>query len=193
LAVAASLAGERLATADLDPQATLTLWSRRRPKDIAITHYRVDWADVDGLLDDAELAAYTTVLIDTPPSVESQAAAFARLIVAADTILVPCRPTFDDAESALPFLRHLKRLDKRPIVVMTFVKPRVNINAVKGYLLEAAEICPVEVADRTDYARTGIKGLGVMDIPNHPGYAEISAIWCYVQSLAVKDVSHVTT
>jgi chromosome partitioning protein len=181
LAVAATATGVRVATADLDPQATLTAWSRRRPPDKAIPHYRVAWADADALLDDEELGLHELVLIDTPPSIEAQPAAFQKLLDATDFVLVPCRPTFDDAESVAPFLKHLRDTGKRAAVVLTFIKPRVNINAVKTYLLEAAEICPVEIGDRTDYARAGAKGLALMDIPNSPGGEEIHGVWMYVK------------
>jgi len=183
LAVAASLDKVDIATADLDPQATLTIWNRRRPKELAIPHYKVEWADADALLDDDELQGHQVVLIDTPPSIEAQPAAFVKLLAAADLVLVPCRPTFDDAESAAPFLRHLRSQAKRAVVVLTFVKPRVNINTVKSYLLEVAEICPVDIADRTDYARAGAKGLGLMDIPRHPGSEEVRGVWLYVKSV----------
>jgi chromosome partitioning protein len=181
LAVAAAATGVRVATADLDPQATLTAWSRRRPPDKAIPHYRVAWAEADALLDDDELRAHELVLIDTPPSIEAQPAAFRKLLDAADLVLVPCRPTFDDAESVAPFLKHLRDTRKRAVVVLTFIKPRVNINAVKTFLLEVAEICPVDIGDRTDYARAGAKGLALMDIPNSPGGEEIHGVWMFVK------------
>ena len=169
-------------TADLDPQATLTAWSRRRPQtEHPIPHYKVDWADADALLDDAEMPGVDLLLIDTPPSIETQPAAFAGLIAAADVVLVPCRPTFDDAESAAPFLKHLRDEGKTAAVVLTFVKPRVNVSAVKGYLLEYGDICPVEIADRTDYARAGAKGLGLPDIPKHVGADEVRGVWTYVK------------
>jgi chromosome partitioning protein len=183
LSVAASLEDIKVATADLDPQATLTAWARRRPKPLAIPHYRVTWADADALLDNRELGAHEAILIDTPPSIEAQPMAFGKLLAAADLVLVPCRPTFDDAESAAPFLKHLRSQGIRAAVALTFVKPRVNINAVKTYLLEAAEICPVEIADRTDYARAGAKGLGLMDIPKHPGVEEVRGVWVFVKSI----------
>jgi chromosome partitioning protein len=181
LAVAASYAGVHVATADLDPQATLTAWSRRRPPDKAIPHYRVGWGDADALLDDEELHVHELVLIDTPPSIEAQPAAFKKLLTAADLVLVPCRPTFDDAESVTPFLKHLRDTGKRSVVVLTFIKPRVNVNAVKTYLLEVAEICPIEVGDRTDYARAGAKGLALIDIPNSSGGEEMHAIWMFIK------------
>jgi len=183
LAVAALLDGVKIATADLDPQATLTIWSRRRPKELTIPHYKVAWADADALLDDDELQGHEAILIDTPPSIEAQPAEFGKLLAAADLVIVPCRPTFDDAESAAPFLRHLSSQAKRAAVVLTFVKPRVNINTVKSYLLQTAEICPIEIADRTDYARAGAKGLGLMDIPKHPGVEEVRGVWLYVKSV----------
>jgi chromosome partitioning protein len=183
LAVAAACDRVKIATADLDPQATLTIWSRRRPTDMpAIPHYKVAWTDADALLDDAELSAHEALLIDTPPSIETQPAAFSKLLSAADIVLVPCRPTFDDAESAAPFLKHLRQTNKQAVVVLNFVKPRVNVAAVKAYLMEHGELCPIEIADRTDYARAGAKGLGLMDIPGHVGCDEVRGVWRFVKS-----------
>jgi chromosome partitioning protein len=182
LAAAAAHAGMRVATADLDPQATLTIWSRRRPKTApSIAHFKVAWADADALLDDGEFDGVDALFVDTPPSIETQPAAFGALLAGADLIVVPTRATFDDAESVGPFLRHLREEGRPGVAVLNFVKPRVNINAVKAYLLDAGELCPVEVADRTDYARAGAKGLGLIDVPNHPGADEIRAVWRYVR------------
>ena len=185
LAVAAVHVGFRVATADLDPQATLTIWSRRRPRTLpALPHYKVSWTETDALLDDRELEGeeYDTLLVDTPPSIETQPAAFRLLLAAADLVVVPTRATFDDAESVAPFLKLLRSEGRPAVAVLNFSKPRVNINAVKAYLLEAGELCPVEVADRTDYARAGAKGLGLIDLPAHPGGDEMRAIWSYVRS-----------
>jgi len=183
LATAAVHDGLTVVTADLDPQATLTAWSRRRPKTLpAIPHFRVKWEDADALLDDSELGEFDLVIIDTPPSIETQPAAFQQLLDAAYLIVVPTRPTFDDAESVAPFLRHLREHGRPGVAVLNFVKPRVNINAVKTYLLNAGELCPVEVMDRTDYWRAGAKGLGLIDVPNHAGGDEMRAVWSFVRS-----------
>ena len=183
IAVAAAHDKVKVATSDLDPQATLTIWSRRRPESKPhIPHYKVAWADADALLDDDELRGHDALLIDTPPSIETQPSAFSKLLAAADLVLVPCRPTFDDAESAAPFLKHLSATGKRAVVILNFVKPRVNVNAVKSYLLEHGELCPVEIADRTDYARAGAKGLGLLDVPGHVGADEVRGVWLFVKS-----------
>ena len=68
------------------------------------------------------------------------------------------------------------------MVVLNFIKPRVSVNPVKSFLLEAGELCPVEVADRTDYARAGAKGLGLIDVPGHAGADEMQAVWRFVKS-----------
>ena len=184
LSVAAVRDEIKIATADLDPQATLTIWSRRRPANAPpIPHYKLAWADADALLDDDELSAHDAILIDTPPSIETQPVAFSKLLSVANLVLVPCRPTFDDAESAAPFLKHLRDEGKRAVVVLNFVKPRVNINTVKVYLLEHGEICPVEIADRTDYARAGARGLGLLDVPGHVGADEVRGMWLFVKSI----------
>jgi len=182
LAAAAAHSGLKVVTADLDPQATLTIWSRRRPNTVpVIPHFKVGWAEVDALLDDSELEGYDALFIDTPPSIETQPAAFQALLARADLIVVPTRATFDDAESVVPFLKHLRKEQRPAVAVLNFVKPRVNINVVKSFLLDAGELCPVEVADRTDYARAGAKGLGLIDVPGHAGADEIQAVWSYVK------------
>ena len=81
LAVAAAHDGMGTVTADLDPQATLTIWSRRRAKNLpAIPHFKVAWGDADALLDDGELEGHEALFVDTPPSIETQPAAFGMLL-----------------------------------------------------------------------------------------------------------------
>ena len=134
LAAASAHSGLKVVTADLDPQATLTIWSRRRPKTVpVIPHFKVAWAEADALLDDGELDGYDALFIDTPPSIETQPAAFRTLLARADLIVVPTRATFDDAESVAPFLKYLRNEQWPAVAVLNFVKPRVNINAVKSF------------------------------------------------------------
>lgn len=191
LAAVAAHEGLSVATADLDPQASLTIWARRRPKVLPpITHYRVKWEDADALLDDAEFKDTDVLIIDTPPSIEAQPTVFSALLNAADIIIVPCRPTFDDAESVGPYLRHLRKQDRPAVTVLNCVKPRVNIRSVKAYLMEAGELCPMEIADRTDYARAGEKGLGLIDVPNHPNADEMKAVWSHVKSRVWREKVH---
>jgi chromosome partitioning protein len=193
LAAVAAHEGLVVATADLDPQASLTIWSRRRPKNLPpITHFRVKWEDADALLDDGEFKGVDVLMIDTPPSIEAQPAAFGSLISAANLIVVPCRPTFDDAESVGPFLRHLTKQGRPALAVLSCVKPRVSLRAVKAFLMNAGELCPMEIADRTDYARAGEKGLGLADVPNHPNADEMKAVWSHIKARLWKEKAYVS-
>jgi chromosome partitioning protein len=167
----------------LDSQATLTHWAKVRPKSVPrITHYQIAWEDADALAEDGAIDEADVLIIDTPPSIEAQPKGFARLLKAAELVLVPVRPTFDDATSAGPFLQYLREQDSEVVAVLNAVKPRVNINRVKGYLLKVAELAPVEIADRTDYARAGEQGLGLVDAKGHPGAHEIAALWEFVRT-----------
>jgi chromosome partitioning protein len=78
-------------------------------------------------------------------------------------------------------LDHLRKQGRPALAVLNCVKPRVNIRAVKAYLINAGELCPMEIADRTDYARAGEKGLGLPDVPNHPNADEIKAVWSHIK------------
>ncbi len=177
LAAAAAHDGYSVATADLDSQRTLTRWARRRPGSVpGIVHYEVEWKDVAALTEVDGIEPADLLFIDTPPSIEAQPIAMKRLIAAADLILVPCRASFDDVESAVPYLVALRESGARPVCVLNFAKPRLNVAAEKGVLLGTAELCPIECGERADYNRAGARGLGLADVPGHAGGDEIRTL-----------------
>lgn len=182
LAAAAAHDGFTVSTADLDPQRTLTRWARRRPGDVpGIVHYQVEWTDAEALTADDGIEASDVLFIDTPPSIEAHPVEMRRLITAADLILVPCRASFDDVESAVPYLKALRASGAKPIVVINFSRPRLNVAAEKGVLLAAAELCPIELGERADYNRAGSKGYGLVDVTGHVGGDEIRTLWTFVK------------
>jgi chromosome partitioning protein len=182
LATAAAHDGLDVATADLDPQRTLTRWARRRPGSVPpVVHYQVEWPDASALTDKDGIDPADLLFIDTPPSIEAHPAEMKRLIAAANLILVPCRASFDDVESAVPYLQALRQGGAKPVVVVNFARPRLNVAAEKAMLLRAAELCPIELGERADYNRAGAKGLGLVDVSGHPGGDEVRALWAYVR------------
>ena len=182
LAAAAVHDGFSVSTADLDKQATLTRWARRRPGSVpGIVHYQVAWSDADALTTADGIDPCDVLFIDTPPSVEEHPVEMRRLLASADLILVPCHATFDDIESAVPFLQMLRQGGAKPVSVLNFSKPRQNVGAEKAMLLEAAELCPVELGERADYHRAGSKGLGLADVAGHAGAGEVKALWTFAK------------
>ena len=182
LAVAAAREGLSVATADLDPQETLTKWVRRRPAEaIPLCHYAVTWEDVDLLVTEGSIELCDVLFIDTPPSVEMYPAKLKRLVVCSDLVLVPCRPSYDDVESAAPFLRALREHGCPVFAVLNATAPRINVNFEKGLLAEAADVCPIELRQRIDHTRASARGLSVADFPSHEGAKEIEAVWKFVR------------
>ena len=95
---------------------------------------------------------------------------------------MPSLATFDDVESAVPYLHTLRASGARAVVVLNATKPRVNAAPEKTMLLTAAELCPIEIGDRADHNRAGAKGLSLVDLVGHPGGDEIRGLWAYVKS-----------
>lgn len=189
LAVAAALDGLRVATADLDPQRTLTKWIQRRPSEaVSLTHYPVIWEDANLLVDKDGLESCDLLVIDTPPSIEERPAQVKRLVTGVDLILVPARPTYDDVESAAPFIAEIRSLGRPVVTVLNAVVPRVNVNHEKSILIDAGDVCPVELRQRTDYARAAARGLSIPDLPRHVAAEEVNAVWRFVRrQLGVKE------
>src|SRR4051812_14587667 len=126
LAAAVVHDGYSVATADLDPQKTLTRWARRRPDAVpGVTHYQVEWKDADALTMDGGIDLVDVLFVDTPPSIEAHPVQMKALVKAADLVLVPCRASFDDVESAVPYLAALRQGGANPVVVVNFAKPRL--------------------------------------------------------------------
>lgn len=182
LAAAASAEGWSVSTADLDPQRTLTRWVRRRPDTApSVTHYEIDWSRAEMLTQDGAFPETDLLIIDTPPSIETHPVEAKQLLMGVDLILVPCRTTFADIESSIPYLHTMAANGARAVVVLNATKPRVNVATQKNMLLRSAEVAPVEIVDRADYDRAASRGLSPVDLQGHVAGDEIRGLWAYVQ------------
>lgn len=183
LAVAAASDGLTVATADLDPQRTLSKWWNRRPDtDVAqFAHYPVEWDDVESLTTDGAIDAVDLLIIDTPPSIEERPGKMKALVSAANLVLVPCRPSLDDLESAVPFIAAVRQFGRPVWALVNATAPRINVNDEKALLMEATDVVPVEVRQRVDHMRAARTGLTVMDFPKHEGAKEVDAVWKHLK------------
>jgi chromosome partitioning protein len=184
LAVTASLEGLTVATVDLDAQEALTRWYYRRPEGRrTFAHYAVALDDAGPLVEDEAIDPVDLMIIDTPPGVEQNPEVMKALAMAADLVLVPCRPSYDDVDSCVPYLRALRERTRNLAVVVNGVNPSVNIAVEKEMLLAAGvDVCPVEIGLRTDNHRASGRGLAVADSGAcHPGATEYRALWRFCQ------------
>jgi chromosome partitioning protein len=181
LAVAAVRAGINLATVDFDPQRTLSDRHGRRTGDMPTwPNYALDMSDAADLAQD-DLDGCELIIIDTPPSVESAPVDFWALVNAADLLLIPSRPTVDDAKPAIPLMRLARSCGRPTAFVLNAVKPKVNFRAIKAALDAAGPVCPFELADRYDHARAAERGIGLVEAARHEGAAEVEDLWQWVR------------
>lgn len=198
LAVAAALAGLRVVTVDFDPQRGLSKWITRRSDDLVrIDNLEQEWADAKEVIEfDGD---YEIMIIDTPAfhGYANETEHLANLIHGADLILIPSRPTIDDADSSVPMMGYVVdalRVRGRgsAAFVLNAVKPNVSILEIEREMTKVGEICPIRIGDRTDYARAAKMGKTILDLPrtrtNDRAHDEILGVWDF--SCRKMEMSH---
>jgi chromosome partitioning protein len=182
IAVAAAMAGLRVATVDLDKQRSLTKWYGRRPNDLApINHFDAeitDSAEIIRGLDDFDLA-----VIDTPTAVEEYPADLERVLDAATYVLVPCQASKDDTESVVPWMEYLKSRNRPAAFVLNRIRRNTaSMRNAKFALNRAGRLCPVEMPQAEDVVRAAEIGAGILEIKGALSAGEFQAVWEFVRS-----------
>ena len=186
LAVALAETGARIAILDIDPQGSLTIWSRLRasaPKAAsAITNTAISGWRLAAELEKLR-GSHDIVLIDTPPVIDSDAR---RAIRAADLVLIPLNPAPPDlwaAEGTIKLAAEEKRrialvFNRAPAASRLRKRLEAEIAARGLTLLEAA------LANRAGYANAFADGLGVTEAgPSTAAAEELRALAASVQAL----------
>jgi chromosome partitioning protein len=181
LAVAALRAGEKVAILDTDPQGSASAWGEARqaeqPRVLA-----VDPGEVAAAVGAAKQDGYTLVVIDSAPRAEASAASTCR---AADFVLVPCRPSaFDLAtvKQTVAIVAAAERMAFSALVLNGCRARSPEVEQARAFLGKFdTALAPVEMGDRTAFARAVQTGRSVQEIDPHGAAAEeIAALWTYV-------------
>jgi chromosome partitioning protein len=197
LAVAALMEGLDVGTIDLYPQQSLTRWYGRRLEledrlrqgggansnfAVGITHYQTNLRDAQSIV--ADFPDHELILVDTPTAVEEYPEELKFFILAADLVVIPCQPTIDDTDSAIPWADMIKRYSRPHTFVMNRTKAKTrSLREAKQRLLKSRSvICPMEVRELEDMHRVAAEGLGIMEIKAHPGGDDIVGVWEFVSS-----------
>jgi chromosome partitioning protein len=187
LLVSAAQSGVRAIGLDFDRQQTLTKWANRRsrtreafPEFAATEVESVTLQDWRSALKRTE--GYDLAIADTPPSVEDHLPAIEALADVAELILVPAVCTQDDVESVGPWMKALTAKGFRCTVVLNRANRRTTSYArMRGVLVKAGSVCPVELPQLEDIHVPSTKGLTLLDYSKSRGIPPFEEIWAYVR------------
>jgi chromosome partitioning protein len=166
LATAFLAAGKKVATIDIDPQASLSQWFTVRSQNLRsknlllhspVTGWRMQ-AEVDRLAKENDI-----VLIDSPPHTETDAKISIR---AADLVIIPVQPSPVDIWATKPTLEICAK-EKVPVkLVLNRVAKRSKLaKAMLDKLSEyGAEIATTQLGNRIKFAEGINRGLGVVEM-----------------------------
>jgi chromosome partitioning protein len=177
IAVAAHEAGERVCIIDMDPQATLSTWSKTRAAaDIPVV--AANAAKLAPVLDALKAKGITLAIIDTPGA---DGAASAAAMAAAQLNVIPSRPTAFDLWASAATRAALKDGKSDYVFLLNQCPPAQQSARVDEGVaaLEALGglITPL-VLQRVDYQEAARNGWGVTELnPNGAAAGEMRALW----------------
>ncbi len=176
LAIAAEMAGHRVALIDLDPQASAAGWGdhrkSERPAVVAIPATRLDDALGTARSHEADLA-----ILDTAPHAESAALAAVR---AADLALIPLRPGILDLRALRATADICNLAQREGAVVLNQTPPRGPLadQAVAALAAYGLQPAPCRVGARVAFVHSLTNGTGVLEHdPRGKAAAEIQALF----------------
>lgn len=185
LAVCALHDGVSVATVDLDAQASLTLWYRRRPDEAPpLQHFQAPLADaVEALETISEIDGLDLILVDTPPGVETNPAVIKALIRKADYILIPTGQGAPDIETVVDWAKFVRREGgKSAFLLNRTARAKNSYSEAKLELSRIGALCPFDVRELEDIQRTHRSGLGVIEVRGSMGVADFSGAWNFVRN-----------
>ncbi len=183
--LAAAYAGtRRVAVLDIDPQGSLANWHRLRSAH-APAPAPITLSDISGWRLAAELgrlrSAFEVLIVDSPPSVETDA----RLAIrSADLVLVPMQPSPPDLWAADATLKLAATEKRRVRVVLNRAPAAGRLRAAVEAELAARHIPTMAsvLGNRTGFASAFAQGLGVTETaPRSLAATELAALLAEIE------------
>lgn len=189
LAVAAAHAGETVVALDLDPQASLLRWGKRREaanarkKVIIEPLERERLPRVRAILDGLANVGFTIAIFDTA-AIDGAAANF--VTEAADLCLLPTRPTRLDVDATTATFRAVYLAKRKAAFVLNQCPPNYRSSrtseSAKG-LARLGVLAEPPLGARMDFQDAIEAGLGVTEYARGGRAAqEIEALWNWIRA-----------
>ncbi|WP_254066656.1 AAA family ATPase [Acidisoma sp. S159] len=180
IAVAAKLAGLKVAIIDIDPQASSADWADQRgsePEAVAIPSSRLD-----KLLSDLRANGdMDLVIIDTPR--EANNAGYIAAL-AADFVLVPFKRGGFDFRALKRTIDSCLLAKKRPCLLLNGMRigaTRVEADVREALVEHECDIAPVVFHDRAPYVTASITGFTAQETePDSAAAAEIGELFTWI-------------
>ena len=189
LAVAAAHAGETVIALDLDPQASLLRWGKRRAAANAPNKVMIEPLEEERLprlrtiLDGLAGVGFTIAIFDTAAA-DRAAAHF--VTEAADLCLLPTRPTCLDVDATAATFRAGYLAKRKAAFVLNQCPPNYRSSrtseSAKG-LTQLGVLAEPTLCARTDFQDAIEAGLGVTEYARGGRAAqEIEALWSWIRA-----------
>ena len=163
---------------DLDPQASLCLWSDLRDEDQPPI-IPVPASRITQVLEGADKEGCDLAIIDTMPHAEGSILTAAR---SADLCLIPVRAAVLDLGAIAQTVDICKLAAVPYVAVINAVKSKALLNEAKQAIASLGlELCPIPIWDRTDYPRSMGAGLTPTEYaPEEKAAREVSRLYKWV-------------
>ena len=151
LAVAAVLAGRKVAVLDTDPQSTASKWTDRRDAEMPwVVPTHAAW--LGAAIEQARLQGVDFIVIDTPPHSSADATEAARR---ADLVLAPVEPHLFTLETLLKIAGTAPAL---VVINKAAVQGTEARDAIEHVKAQGFEVCPVVLYLRAAHRHAGNVG-----------------------------------
>jgi chromosome partitioning protein len=183
LAVAAIHSGLLVATVDLDPQQTLTIWNNRRPKAApTISHYSFSMKMInDEIKALVNNGGFDLVIVDTPPGIENHAVDLRMLVRASDYVLLPTQQQSSDLDSVIDWARTVKREGaKFSFLLSRTARNRRSFQEAKQRLVEVGPLAPIDIRDLASVDISNKMGIGNIEIRRDAVGDDFLAAWRFL-------------
>lgn len=188
MAVAASRAGYRAAILDLDSQATATKWARKRADlgaevEATVACEAAPMSQANGKLDEMLTGGYDLIVVDTPPTLDTEGGQTRSLVERADYVLVPTSAYPVDIESVKSFMATVEVFGARGAYVLSKVRrnAKMTIEAKSTLNKAGGDLYAMEVRQLDDIALAIDWGATVFEVKGASGADDMGDLWEFVR------------